>query len=90
MRLSQICWFLSADKAPSAQEIVHYYSHLNISPDLRKFGKSLRLKRTIEKRDSKLGKVREHGKDNKTQAQNSEQGSGVSIGERRARRQNTP
>ena len=45
-RISQIFWFLQTDKAPSPQELHHYYSHLDVDDDLKKLGRDLRSDRT--------------------------------------------
>ena len=45
MRLSQIFWFLTVDKAPTERELRHYYTHLDVDDDLKKLGKARRLER---------------------------------------------
>jgi hypothetical protein len=49
-RISQIFWFLQAEKAPSPQELRHHYSHLDVDDDLRKLGRELRTNRTDSKK----------------------------------------
>jgi|LGOV01.1.fsa_nt_gb hypothetical protein len=46
MRLSQIYWYLTAEKHPSETEILHTYSHLVIGPEIKKFRRQALRSRT--------------------------------------------
>jgi hypothetical protein len=56
-RLSQIIWYMNAEKHPTELEKLHLYTHLEITESLKKErAKYLRLKKSLSKQQNLFDK----------------------------------